>query len=75
MYARARGSPMEAPAVGFRDSYKATDKDLQLNINYYYTSFGQVKQHKAISIATTLADKAFSHLVITIDNTVPPITD
>jgi hypothetical protein len=34
-----------------------------------------VEQHKAIFIAATLADKAFSHLVITINNTVPPMTD
>ena len=25
-------------------SYKATDKNSQLNINYYYTSFSQVEQ-------------------------------
>ena len=56
-------------------SYKATDKDLQLDINYYYTSFSQIEQHEAISIAATLANKAFSHSVTTIDNTVPPITD
>jgi hypothetical protein len=34
-----------------------------------------VEQYKAISIAATLADKAFSHLVTTIDNIIPPITD
>jgi hypothetical protein len=34
-----------------------------------------VEQYKAISIAITLADKAFSHSVITIDNTVPLMTD
>ena len=56
-------------------SYKVTDKDSQLDINHYYTSFSQVKQHKAISIATTLADKAFSHSVITTDNITPLITD
>ena len=56
-------------------SHKATDKDLQLDINYYYTSFSQVEQHKAIFIAATLADKAFSYSVTTIDNIVPPITD
>ena len=56
-------------------SYKATNKDLQLDINHYYTSFSQIEQHKAISIATTLANKAFSHSVTTIDNIVPPITD
>src|SRR6266576_4145087 len=56
-------------------SHKATDKNLQLNINYFYTSFSQVEQHKAISIAITLANKAFSHLVITINNTIPLMTD
>ena len=56
-------------------SYKATNKDLQLDINYYYTSFSQIEQHKVISIAATLADKAFSYLVIIIDNTVPLITN
>ena len=34
-----------------------------------------MEQHKAISMAATLADKAFSHLVTTIDNTVPFITN
>ena len=34
-----------------------------------------MEQHKAIFIAATLADKAFSYLVITIDNIVPPMTD
>ena len=34
-----------------------------------------MEQYKAISIAATLADKAFSHLVTTIDNTVLFITD
>ena len=34
-----------------------------------------MEQYKAISIATTLANKAFSHSVITIDNTVSFITD
>ena len=56
-------------------SHKATDKNLQLDINYFYTSFSQVEQHKSISIATTLANKAFSYLVITIDNIVPLITN
>ena len=56
-------------------SYKATNKDLQLDINYYYTSFGRVEQHKVIFIAVTLANKAFSYLVITIDNTVPFIAN
>src|SRR6266704_5804894 len=52
-----------------------TDKNTQLNINYFYTSFSQVKQHKVISIAATLANKAFSHSVTTIDNTAPLITN
>ena len=56
-------------------SHEATEKDLQLNINHYYTSFGQVEQHKTISMAATLADKAFSHSVTTMDNTVPFMTD
>ena len=30
-------------ALTINVSYKATDKNSQLNINYYYTSFGQVK--------------------------------
>jgi len=34
-----------------------------------------VEQQKAISIATTLANKAFGHSVTTIDNIVPLITD
>ena len=34
-----------------------------------------MEQHKAISIAATLANKAFSHSVTTIDNIVPFITD
>jgi len=34
-----------------------------------------VEQQKAISMAATLADKAFGYLVITIDNIVPLITD
>ena len=52
-----------------------TDKNTQLNINHYYTSFSQVKQYKIISIAATLANKAFNYLVITIDNTAPLMTD
>ena len=56
-------------------SPEITDKNTQLNIDYYYTSFGQIEQHKAISIATTLANKAFSHLIITTDNTAPLITN
>jgi len=56
-------------------SYKATNKNSQLNIDYYYTFFSQVEQHKAISIAVILANKAFNHLVTTIDNTVPLMTD
>src|SRR6266571_3333252 len=52
-----------------------TDRNTQLNIDHYYTSFGQIKQHKAISIATTLANKAFSHSITTIDNTVPLMTN
>ena len=34
-----------------------------------------MEQHKAIFIAVTLANKAFSHSVTTIDNTVPFITN
>ena len=34
-----------------------------------------MEQHKAISIAAILANKAFSHSVTTIDNIVPLITD
>ena len=34
-----------------------------------------MEQYKAISIAATLANKAFSYLVTTIDNTVPLITE
>jgi len=34
-----------------------------------------VEQQKAISIATTLANKAFGYLVTTIDNIVPFITN
>ena len=34
-----------------------------------------MKQHKAISIAATLANKAFSHSVTTIDNIVPFMTN
>jgi hypothetical protein len=34
-----------------------------------------VEQQKAISIAATLANKAFGYLVTTIDNIVPLITD
>ena len=34
-----------------------------------------MEQHKVISIAATLANKAFSHLVTTTDNIVPLITD
>ena len=34
-----------------------------------------MEQHKAISIAAILANKAFSHSVTTIDNIVPFITD
>ena len=56
-------------------SYKTTNKNLQLNINNFYTFVGQVKQHETISIAVTLADKAFSHSVTTIDNTTPLITN
>ena len=56
-------------------SHEATDKNLQLDIDHFYTSFGQVEQHKAISIATTLANKAFRHLVITINNIIPLMTD
>ena len=52
-----------------------TDKNIQLNINYYYTSFSQVKQYKIISIAVTLANKAFSHLITTTDNIAPLITN
>ena len=34
-----------------------------------------MEQHKAIFIAITLANKAFSYLITTIDNIVPLITD
>ena len=34
-----------------------------------------MEQHKAISIATTLVNKAFSHSVTTINNIVPFITN
>ena len=34
-----------------------------------------MEQQKAISMAATLANKAFSHLITTIDNTIPLITD
>ena len=34
-----------------------------------------MEQYKAISMAATLADKAFSHSVTTMDNTVPFMTD
>ena len=34
-----------------------------------------MEQHKAISIAAILTNKAFSHLVTIIDNIVPLITD
>ena len=34
-----------------------------------------MEQHKTISIAATLANKAFSHSVTTIDNIVPLITN
>jgi len=34
-----------------------------------------VEQQKVISMAATLADKAFSYLVTTIDNIVPLMTD
>ena len=34
-----------------------------------------MEQHKVIFIAATLANKAFSHLITTIDNIVPLITD
>jgi len=30
-------------ALTINVSYKVTDKNLQLNINYYYTSLGQVE--------------------------------
>jgi hypothetical protein len=56
-------------------SHDIINKNSQLDINYYYTSFSQVEQHKVIFIAATLANKAFSYLVTTIDNTVLFITN
>ena len=56
-------------------SPEMTDKNTQLNIDYFYTSFGQVEQQEATLMATDLANKAFSHSVTTADSIIPLITN
>jgi hypothetical protein len=52
------------------------DKSMQLGIDHFYTSFGQVEQQEAVSMAANLANRAFSHTVMTADETTPfPMTD
>ena len=39
----------------------------KLDVDYFYTTVGQVETYEAILIAETLANKAFSHSVLTAD--------
>ena len=39
----------------------------KLDVDHFYTTVGQVKTYKAILMAETLANKAFSHLILTED--------
>ena len=48
------------------------DKNTQIHIDHFFTSFGQIEQQEATSMATNLANKAFSHSVMTTDITAPP---
>ena len=41
--------------------------DTKLDIDHFYTTVGQVKKYKAVIMAKTLANKAFSYLVLTAD--------